>query len=99
MNIANNGMFLWIQKDSSDFKNSMARIVSPIYQNSRSNCILRFKYFISGNLNGDYLKVNIHPLGSETPIVLDYLTLDEEWLHHEIGIGRRRGQFQVIIKH
>ena len=86
---------MWIQKDSSDFKNSMARIVSPIYQNSRSDCKMRFKYFISGNLNGDYLKANIHPVGSETPIVLDYLTLTEEWRNHEVGIGRRRGQFQV----
>ena len=88
-------MYLWIQKDSDDFAESTARIVSPIYRNSGSNCKLRFQYYISGNMNNDYVKPSIHPVGSEMPIVMDYLTVNEEWKPHEIGIGRKRGQFQV----
>ena len=90
-----NGVYLWIQKDSDDFIESTARIVSPIYRNSGSNCKLRFQYYISGNMNNDYVKPSIHPVGSEMPIVMDYLTVNEEWKPHEIGIGRKRGQFQV----
>ena len=90
-----NGVYLWIQKDSDDFAESTARIVSPIYRNSGSNCKLRFQYYISGNMNNDYVKPSIHPVGSEMPIVMDYLTVNEEWKPHEIGIGRKRGQFQV----
>ena len=95
VNLEHNGVFLWIEKDNNDFKNSIARIVSPIYQNSQSNCTLRFKYFIAGNLNGEYLKPSIHPVGAEFPITLDFLSVTDEWKEHEIGIGRRRGQFQV----
>ena len=42
------GVFLWIDKDSEDFKNSVARIKSPIYRNSNSNCTLEFRYYIGG---------------------------------------------------
>ena len=94
--IDNHGIYLWIEKESDDFKNSIARIQSPIYQNSRSDCSLRFRYFISGDLNKDYVTPAIHPVGSETEILLDYLTVTDEWRDHEIGIGRRRGQFQVM---
>ena len=37
----------------------------------------------------------IYPDGAETEIILDYLTLTDEWIHHIIGIGRRRGPFEV----
>ena len=37
----------------------------------------------------------IYPDGAETEIILDYLTLTDEWIHHKIGIGRRRGPFEV----
>ena len=96
-NIDNHGVYLWIEKESSDFKNSIARIESPNYQNSASDCYLRFRYFISGDLNNDYVKPSLHPVGSETEIVLDYLTVTDEWRDHEIGLGRRRGQFQVSV--
>ena len=92
---AEDGVYLWIQKTSDDFKNSVARITSPIYQNSRADCTLRFRYIIKGNLNNDFVKVAIHPVGSQSDIFLDYLTLTEEWKDIEIGIGRRRGEFQV----
>ena len=91
-----NAVYLWIFKESDDFKDSVARIASPIYQNSRADCTLRFRYLIKGNLNNDYVKVAIHPVGSQSDIFLDYLTLTEEWKDKEIGIGRRRGEFQVM---
>ena len=96
--IGNPSNFLWIQKNNDDVKNSIARIVSPIYQNSRSDCTLRFRYYISGNLNNKFIKPALHPVGSEVEIVLDYLRNNNAWKSYEIGIGRRRGEFQVKHK-
>ena len=97
VDINNGGVFLWIEKDTDDFKNSEARIKSPIYQNSASDCTLEFRYFIGGSFANDSLQPAIFPDGAETEIVLDYLSLTDEWRHHSIGIGRRRGQFEVKL--
>ena len=51
VNLGNGGVFLWIDKDSEDFKESRARIKSPIYQNSKSDCTLEFRYLIGGGFN------------------------------------------------
>ena len=48
VDIDHGGVFLWIDKDSDDFKKSVARIKSPIYQNSKSDCTLEFRYYIGG---------------------------------------------------
>ena len=97
VDINNLGKYLWIQKNNEDFKTSTARIVSPIYQNSRSDCTLRFRYYAKGGLNGQFIKPVVHPEGSEVDIVLDYLGNSGGWKDYEIGIGRRRGQFQVLF--
>ena len=97
VDIGNGGVFLWIEKDTDDFKNSEARIKSPIYQNSASDCTLEFRYFIGGSFSNDSLQPAIYPDGAETEIILDYLSLTDEWKHHSIGLGRRRGKFEVTF--
>ena len=84
-----------IQKKSEEFQNSVARISSPTYRNTRSDCKIRFRYYISGDIGNYFIKPAIHPVGAEKDIMLDFLSANDEWLVKEISIGRRRGDFQV----
>ena len=95
-NVNREGKYLWIEK-SENFQTSIARISSPTYQNSRSDCTLRFSYYISGNLGNYFIKPALHPVGAEKDIMLDFLSADDEWKTKTITIGRRRGAFQVIL--
>ena len=93
----NEGKFLWIQKKGAGWKTSTAYTLSPTYQNTKAGCTLRFRYFISGNLDGWYVKPVVHQVGTNPSkdIQLDFLSLTDEWKVKEISLGRRREGFQV----
>ena len=95
--IQRGGKYLWIEKRSEEFQTSMARIVSPTYQNTRADCVVRFWYYINGNLGNYYIKPALHPIGADMDIMLDFLSEDLEWKTKTISIGRRRGPFQVLV--
>ena len=96
-NIGRAGKYLWIEKSGEDFETSIARISSPTYRNSRSDCTIRFWYYIAGDLGAYFIKPAIHPDGAEKDIMLDFMAMTEDWKIKTITIGRRRGAFQVIF--
>ena len=63
-----------IQKKSEEFQNSVARISSSTYRNTRSDCKIRFRYYISGDIGNYFIKPAIHPVGAEKDIMLDFLS-------------------------
>ena len=99
VNIDRNGKYLWIQKPEAgtEFNNSTARISSSSYRNSRSDCSLRFWYYIGAGFDNHFIKPAIHPDGAEKDIFLDFLGASVEWKTKTISIGRRRGVFQVKL--
>ena len=68
------GTFLYTsQEGGTEAEGSMARIHSPMYQNSRASCLLSFYYYVHGLSGNTFFKPGLHSLYPTEEIVLDYL--------------------------
>ena len=93
--IPRQGKFLWISKNHDSIEDALARIHSPLYQNSGEGCSLIFWYYIAGDIGPAYLKPLVHIVEEAKDIVLDHLGVNNEWTSMEVQLGRRRGKFEV----
>ena len=91
--------FLFLEK-AEIFKYAMDMIKSPIYQNSNTDCTLKFDYYIVGDLGGSSLEVAFY--GDDVITPFDFLHSESKtegiFLSRAIGLGRRKERIQVLLK-
>lgn len=83
------------------FGNALGKMVGPQYQDSATDCLLIFWYYIAGNLDGGALVPELTNTLLEKSTPLDYIYGPKDtqamgsWKRAMIGIGRQRDPFVV----
>ena len=67
-----------------------------MYQNSRADCRVMFDYIKTGSV-GSNINPSILDMETDTMLVLDNLPHIDKWKTVEMQIGRRSGQFRIVI--
>ena len=90
-------------QDDPDFSHYSASMTSPMHQNSMSECIFKFWYYIAGDIGSDGALIPTLLTKDKThEVFLDQLKPDSKgvgvWRESINGIGRQRGEFYIRLQ-